>query len=437
MNKSLFSKGFVKYFSNSAWLMGEKVLRIFSELFIGIYIARILGPEKFGIYSYVIALITFLYTISKLGMDNIIIRNTVNEPSKGVTLISTSFFIRLISSSLLITLLVLGISFIPGIDNSKYIILTSLVVIFQSFDVISLFFHAKVKGKIISICLTLQLVISSILKVIAIVKDPQLHWFLIIYFFEKLILSIFYFCAFYKYHGNHIFKKFNFVTAQNILTKSWPLLLSGIAIVVYMRLDQIMIKSMLGDSKVGIYSAGIKIAESWFFIPMILTSSVFPAILNAKKRSIELYKNRLQSLYDFLFLLSFSIAVIFSFFSEEIIMLFFGDDYIGSSKILSLSIWSGIFVSWGIARGKWMLAEDLQRYSPIYVISGALVNVILNLILIPIYGIIGASVATVFAQATVAIIAPFFVKQTRISVYNLLYSTTAILRLNKIKNSIR
>jgi PST family polysaccharide transporter len=190
--------------------------------------------------------------------------------------------------------------------------------------------------------------------------------------------------------------------AKALLADSWPLLLSGIAIVIYMKIDQIMLGQMVGDEAVGIYSAAVRISEVWYFIPMMIVASVFPAILEAKKRSEAQYYQRLQHLYDLMVWLSVAVALPMTFLSTPIVTLLFGENFSASGTVLAIHIWAAVFVFLGVASSKWFLAENRQMLSFQRTALGAVVNVILNFLLIPDYGPVGAAVATVISQATAA-----------------------------------
>jgi len=202
--------------------------------------------------------------------------------------------------------------------------------------------------------------------------------------------------------------------AKNLIKDSWPLILSGLAIMIYMRIDQIMLGQMLGDESVGIYSAAVKISEVWYFIPMTVVASVFPSIIEAKKQNETLYYDRLQKLYDIMVLVALTVAILMTFLSDWVVTLLFGKAYLEASTVLSVHIWAGIFVFLGVASGKWFIIEGLQRYSFYRTLLGAIVNIVSNFFLISKYGIIGAAIATFFSQIIAAYIFDIICLKTRV-----------------------
>ena len=170
---------------------------------------------------------------------------------------------------------------------------------------------------------------------------------------------------------------------------------------------------MAGDKAVGIYAAAVRISEVWYFVPMAIVASVFPAILEAKKRSKVLYYARLQKLYDLMVVISVSIALPMTFMSTPLVNFLFGEAYLGAGTVLAIHIWASVFVFLGVASSKWFLAENRQILSMHRTVLGAVANVGLNLWLIPQYGAVGAALTTVLSYAIAAFLADVLQQETR------------------------
>jgi O-antigen/teichoic acid export membrane protein len=191
---------------------------------------------------------------------------------------------------------------------------------------------------------------------------------------------------------------FSKVTARKLLKDSWPLILSGMVIAIYMKIDQVMIKEMMNAEAVGQYAAAVRISEAWYFIPMVIASSLFPAIVNAKKQSEELYYARLQKLYDVMIWTGIFIAFSVWYFSDFIIISLFGIAYKQSIPVLDVTIWILVLIFIASVHGKWLMTEGLQRYSLLYSVVGVISNTVANYYFVPRYGIVGAAYGTVLAQ---------------------------------------
>jgi O-antigen/teichoic acid export membrane protein len=180
-----------------------------------------------------------------------------------------------------------------------------------------------------------------------------------------------------------------------------------------MRIDQIMIKEILGEEAVGKYSAAVRLSELWYFVPVIMVNSLFPSVVNAKNVSEKLYHTRLQRLFTTLVWMAIAFAAPMIFLSDSLITLLYGEAYKEAGQVLMIHAWAGIFVSLGAASGVWYISENLQQYAFYRTLLGAIINVALNFILIPIYGVIGAALATVAAQSMAALFFDALTKRTR------------------------
>jgi len=256
-----------------------------------------------------------------------------------------------------------------------------------------------------------QLFLSSILKIYFVLVHADLFSFVIVTLIDSITLAISLNIA-YKYQkiGN-FYNHFDWVVGKKLLSNSWPLIISAIGITVYMRIDQIMIKEMLDEKSVGLYSAAVRLSEIWYFVPMIIISSLFPAIINAKKISQEFYHKRLQRLYTMMVWMAIGIALPITFYSNWIITFLYGAAYIEAGKVLMIHIWTSVFVFLGVAFSQYLLTENLTKISLYRTVSGAFINILLNLIWIPKYGIIGAATATLISQFATNYIFDIFNKQ--------------------------
>jgi len=423
--------GFMKYFKNTSWLFGGRILKMVVALSVGVYVARYLGPKQYGLLSYALAFVGLFSAFASLGMNNIIVRELVKAPEKRDDMLGTSFWLKIIGALIMCGAILIGVQFTSNDYFTNLLIaIIASGYIFQAFYVIDLDFQAIVQSRYVVQAQLTQMVISSIIKLVFIWIKAPLLWFAFISLIDVLALSIILVWYYLRKVGKISLWKPKMETAFFLLKNSWPLMLSGIAIMLYMRIDQVMIKNMLGDKEVGYYAVAVKLSEAWYFIPTALTSSLFPAIINAKKVSEELYYARLQKLYDLMVWMAVAIALPTTFLAPWIIKILFGNDYLPAASVLSIYIWAGVFVFLGVASGKWFIAENLQKYSFYRTLTGAIANIILNFILIPIYGIYGAAFATLVSQIIASYL--FNVTNNRLRYTFLLQSKAILFPLRKI-----
>jgi len=415
--KSLLKhKGFIKYFKNTSWVLIEKIIRFTVGLFVGVWVARYLGPERFGLLSYAQSFVGLFTIIASLGLNGIVVRELVKNNNLNDEIIGTAFWLKLIAAFGVLLILAVAINFTSNDTYTNILIfIIASATIFQSFNVVDFYFQSKVMSKFVVYANIISLFISSVVKITLILNEAPLLAFAWVILFDSLVLA----CGFIYFYikKNLKFKiknlKLRIKTATLLLKDSWPLILSGIAISIYLKIDQVMIKEMMNVEAVGQYAAAVRLSEVWYFIPMVITASLFPAIINAKKKNENLYYLRLQRLYDFMAFMGIAIAVTMTFLSTWITELLYGAQYNQAGSVLMIHIWAGVFVFLGVASAKWFLIENLKMLLLRRTFYGMITNIILNFILIPKYGIQGAAFATLASQATADYIVDFFHIKTR------------------------
>lgn len=414
--QKLFSNNnFTKIFKNIIWLSSDKIIRMGVGLIVSVWIARYLGPNNFGIWNYAIAFVALFSVVSTLGLEEIAIRELLKMPDKQNELLGTAFLMKLTGSIILVLLTTGAIIIIKPGDKLMFfmVMIISVGYIFQTFNVLDFYNQAYVKSKFTVISTNIAFLTTSIVKIILLIFKANLILFALAGVLEILLSSLFLIITFLLNKQRILTWKFDSGIFKLYLYNCWPLIISTMAIVFYIKIDQIMIGQMLGVGEVGLYSAAVRISEIWYFIPMAIASSVFPSVIQIKKNNPALYEKRLLKFYSIMVYIGILAAVFFSLTSSFLINILFGDDYIKSAPVLSIHIWAGVFVCFGVARSKWLITENLQKLSIWYILAGAVVNVILNYFLINLHGIMGAAVATIISQFTAALLAPLMFKETR------------------------
>jgi O-antigen/teichoic acid export membrane protein len=412
--------GFRRYAANTSWMFAEQMLRMVAGLLVGIWVARYLGPEQFGLFSYSMAFAALFSSVAKLGLDSIVVRDLVRDPNLRDVYLGTAFWLKLAGAITMLGVIGIAVQLTSSDSNTKiYVLIIASGAIFQAFEVVDFYFQSKVLSKFVSICKLTQLIISSLIKLYLIHTKSGLFSFVMVSLIDQVTLAATLFIAYRHQKIGGFFRNFDRHFARKLLQESWPLILSGLIVMIYMRIDQIMIKEMLNEKEVGIYSAATRISEVWYFIPILLSNSLFPSIINAKNISIDLYHSRLQKLYTFMFWMAISIALPMTFFSDWIVDFLYGNDYKSAGNVLMIQIWAGVFVFLGVPSSKWFISEGLQKFLTLNTIAGAIINIILNTFLIPKYGIYGAALATVISQSFASYIVNLIFPRTRSNFFRL------------------
>lgn len=390
----------LKIANNSGWLFLEQGIRLLISMTVGIYVARYLGPSLYGSFNYALSLVTIIGVLSKLGLDAIIVRHIVEEQSAAMEILGTAWVLKLVGA-LLSILITLGIGLLFQSDKQAHLlaIVMSISFLFQTTDVINFWFQSNLQIAPMVVARCIGLIAGAIVKLWLIISKASLMSFVWLFTIESALIAIAIFCT-YEITGYKITKwRFSIVRSQVYLKETWPLILSTGMAILYLKIDQVMLGIMATNSEVGIYAAAVRFSEIWYFIPLAITSSAYPLIINAKKQSEELYKEQMQRLYDLMFWSSLLISVIVSVFGKQLIFILLGNDYADAATILSLHIWSGVFIFLETARIRWIVIQDLTRFQFFTTCLGAITNIVLNLFLIPYSGGYGAAVATLISYA--------------------------------------
>jgi len=421
------SSSFKKYLANTSWLFIERIVRIVVSFVVTIFVVRYLGPKEFGLFSYALSFFWLFGSLSTLGLEAITTREIVKYPDKKDEINGTVFFLRLAGSVSAIIIIAVTL-FLTGEETYTAILILILSgsFLFQSFSVIEYYFRGIVKAKYNAYALSASVILSSALKVIFILIKAPLIYFVFAVVFEYVALAVGLVLV-YQHFKLSIFNwKYSKTIASSLLKDSWPLALSGIVVMIYVRIDQIMIKNMMSVEAVGYYSAAVRLCEAWYFIPVTLCNSIFPAIVNAKNVSQEFYNNRMQKLYDLLTWLAIGIAVPVTVFSSQIIDLLFGNEFSPAAPVLTIYIWAGVAVFLGVASSQYLINENLTKLSFSRNFIGMILNIVLNFILIPKFGIIGSAVATLISYSLIILTLAFhnrFVLQFKMIMKSLFFIT--------------
>ncbi len=398
-------QAFEKYFKNTGMLFVGRVGSLLIKMLVSISVANYFGRLNNGILTGGIVYIYFFSAIATLGLDQFIVKELHQFPQNRDQILGTSFWMKIAAGLCCIPLIYLAYSIYPAKETPySYVFIFSFIGVIQAFTVIDAYFQSQVQSKYIMQVQIAGNLVSAAIKLTLIYLRMPLNWFVYAYTFDFLLLSAGYFFTYQRKQRDMFKWSFNFTLSKKLLKYSWPLMLSGIMVALYMKIDQIMLQNMYSVKEAGAYATVANLSEAWNFIPAVIVTSLFPAILNAKRDDIVRYKKRIQHLYDLMVYLSVPVAIIITF-AAPIIYKLYKPEYAYAAPTLSVHIWSGVFVFLGAASSQYLIAENFNKLTFIRTGFGAIVNIVLNLILIPHLGMMGAAIATLVAYAS----ATFFI----------------------------
>lgn len=398
--------------NNTGWQLADNVVRMGVGLVVGIWVARYLGPTDFGLFSFVLAFVALFGAFAGLGLEDIVVRDLVRDPARRNKTLGTAFVLRFAGCTVSF-LAALGTIFVlrPGDHLNHWLVgIIAAGIFYQCVQIVEFWFHSQVQARYAVFSKNSAFLFCSFLKIILILTGQPLIAFAWVATLEVAMGSAFLIFAYTSRKERILDWRFSPQRAVSLLKDSWPLLFSGIVIILYMRIDQVMLGEMIGNVEVGIYSVAVRLAEVWIFIPRAIFYSVFPAVVEAREKDEGLLYQRLQQLYNLMALTGYAVAVPIALFADRLVDVLYGEAFTRAGAMLAILIWANFFSNLEIARSAYLASMNWTRIHFVTLLLGCLLNIGLNFLLIPRYGGIGAATSSLVSYWFAAHGSCFFFK---------------------------
>jgi O-antigen/teichoic acid export membrane protein len=413
-NKLNLTSNRKKILKNISWAVLGKIVNILSGLFIGILVARYLGPVKLGIMSYVISYVALFKVLATFGLDNIEIRELAKTQDNTNLIMGTAFRLRLFFA--IITILLIFITLLI-FESDRFtitmVMIYSLSVVFDTFNIIRNYFTSIILNEYVVKTEIVRTIFGTCIKVILLLIKAELSWFIIALTFDFMLVASGYIISHKRYGKEIRHWTFDKKTAKYFIKESFPLLLSGTAIIIYQRIDQVLIRNMIDNEALGFFSVAAKLTNFIIFIPSVIVQTITPILVKNYQTDKTKYLIFRQKFMDVMLIVGLTLSLFFSLGAKIIITLTFGVKYSEAIPVLQVMAWKALFIGLFYASGQIILTEGIQRYAVIRNIIGCFVSVVINFILIPLYGIIGSAIAIIVAIAFSGFLANWVVKLYR------------------------
>lgn len=401
------------FIANSAWIVFEQIYKMSLNLVIGVLTARYLGPNNMGIITYAATYVNAFIPFATLSMEYVVIKDIVEKPKKSGEIIGSGIFLRIIAS-LISVIIILGIVSSMKFGDKTYIIvtlLTSLSLIAGSLTLVDSWLQAQLRSKYATIIKSISYTMMSAYRIYILATGKNVIWFAFSVSLDAIVTALFY--GYFIVIKSNIKIKISKESMRHLLTQSVPFIFSSFMIVIYGQLDRIFLDYYHGEEALGLYGVGSNLSYLWQIVPVAIITSARPVIINAKNNSHELYLKRMRQLYAFIWWLSVIVALFFTIFGDFIVRILYEEEFSSAAIILKIVSWSQGFSLLGGARAIWLLAENKNKYYVVCQLCSAFFSVLMNILLIPHYGAVGAAISTVIIQAFVALFSTMIMKQTR------------------------
>lgn len=405
----------LKILTNIGWLLSERIFRMIMGFFLLAWTARYLGTDQFGELNYAIAFGAIFLPLFQLASDQLIFRDLVRTPTLKEQILGTAFFIKFVIGIIVFILASGSIIFLQP-DNPltiKLVIIVSIPSLIGGVSIIEAWFQSQVELKYTIWSRNIVFILVTLIRIVLLEINAPLIAFAWLVVIENAVNAIG-FVIIYRLTGQKIVAwRGNWKRAQKLMKVSWPLILSSLAITIYLRIDQVMLGQLADSEQVGLYSAAVRLSEVWPFASTAIVKSIAPSIIAAKNESEDLYYKKLQRLATSQALLVYCIAIPMTFLATPFTVLVFGKEYAAAGGVLAIHIWSSMFLFLGYVKEIWITTEELTGFAFVFSVVGAVSNVLLNFWLIPKYQATGAAIATVVSYGCADYLACFLYKPAR------------------------
>ena len=433
------SGGIGRTFQGFSWLLADKLVTLGAALLVAIPIARFLGPTDFGLLTFVNSFVAIMIPLSSVGLENMVTRYLVERRDDQGLVMGTVLFIRKAVGVIVVALFGLYCLFGPFPDDRMrfFAFLTIAAAVAGNASIFKNWFSANHQLRALAIANTCKTLVLSAWRLLLIYLDAPLSAFIYTVAFDLGTTGLIAWFAYSRVATERLQFSISTPLARELLSKSWPLAISSLAAALYLKLDVILLTSMSSPAEAGLYGAAARLSEIWYFVPSLLMTAIFPTFLKIRRRGVKEYSNFLQDVLDVLAGTGMLLAIFVTFAAPLIISILYGPSFARAADILSIHIWAGVFIFMRAVLSRWLIAEDLYFFSLLTHGSGAIVNIALNLWLIPILGGKGAAISTLLSYSTSSYLSLCLSKKTRPMCWKMTLALFWPRRLPEVYNRLR
>lgn len=402
-----------KTIKNAGWIIAGKIAQMLINLFVGLLTARYLGPSNFGLVNYAAAYTGFFNAFCTLGITSILVKEFISNPEKEGEILGTSLLLRAVSSFLSAVVIVCVVINVDADEPTTILVvaLSSIGLLFRAFEVFNYWFQSRLQSRVTAVVSLIAYGVMAAYKVVLLITGRNVVWFAFATSVDYICIGAMLLLAYRKHGGRKLRVSLDY--GRDLLSRSRYFILPSLMVAIYAQTDKFMLKQMLGDAQIGYYSTAVSLSSVWCFVLQAIIDSVYPSIMEAYGKDERLFARRNKQLYAIIFYISLFVSVLFTILAEWVVCLLYGEAYLPAAAPLRVITWYTAFSYLGVARNAWIVCKDRQKYLlPVYGLS-AISNVVLNLLLIPKLGTVGAAAASLAAQIMTTMVFPFLIPDLR------------------------
>lgn len=405
----------VHLIANLNWLMLDNIFRLVGGVLVGVWIARYLGVEQYGLLSYALSFVSLFGAVAKLGLDRVVVRDIVRQPEEVGKILGTVFWLKLFAG-IIAFFLSIAIAWYARAGDTQFVFLVSVIAVgmlFNAIDSYDIYYQIHLRSKRVVVPRSVAFLFFAVYKCTLIIGAYPIEYFAAAYGLELALGGLLIVWNYQRDGADKAIWLFDKAVLISLLKDGWPLILTSALVVLHTRIDQVMLGNMLDDAAVGVFSVAVRLSEIWLFAPLLLAQSLTPHLLRIKEGNENAYHSRMVQLYSIMFWMGVAVGSLTIMYGEPLIVFLFGEEYRAAYIPMVWIIWTGLFKAQGVAASIWMIGENIQKYRLILNLIAVFMNVGLNLALIPRYGVSGAAFASLLSVGISTWIIPLFFRSMR------------------------
>ncbi len=385
--------------SNVGWLVFERVAPMLTAFIVNALVVRYLGPAQYGLLGYALSFGAMFATLSTFGGDAVIVRELTRTPERSGEILGTALVLRLVAGALVWAAAVVAVRHLNDDPLTRLlVVIMTAQALATAPAVFECWFRARIAAREMVIARTGAVLTNQAGRVALVLTGAALPAFAGLTVGTALLGAVAVYALYARGSGDAL--RFRWEQARSLLRDSWPLAIVNISIIVYMKIDQVMLTDIAGPRENGIYATAVALSELWFFLPVAIGNTVFPLIVTAHDNDDRRqFDRKLQLFLDAMTALGYAVAIPVFVFATPIVRIVYGAEFAEAAGVLRIHVVSFVFVCMGIARGVYLVTKNYVRFNMASSIAAAVLNVVLNLVLIPRHGAMGAAWSTLISYA--------------------------------------
>ncbi len=383
------------------WLAANHVLLLAASAVVAFWLARYLQPQGLGRLHYALSAAILAGSFTWLGLDNLLPRELIRRASQRHRILGSAWLMRTLAAIAAVGVVaLLGLILRPhDAPMRRLMLIASLFMLPHALAVIGCWFDSRVESRYAVAARLAALGAATAARIAAILLARDVETFVWIFVGSFVVEGVGYVAAYHR-RGQSV-RQWRPALGEGLrlMRHAWPFIFANLATVIYTRIDHVMLGQMKGDDFVGLYAAAVVLAEMFNFLPVVVHQSVLPGIVRLHEENPELYERRLQQVQTFMTWSGVAMAAGLSLAAPWIVSVAYGPTYAASSDVLRIMVWAMVFIFQGVGMLSRVIADNRQLAWSAGLIAAAGLNVGLNFLWIPPYGLLGAAWATVVSYA--------------------------------------